>query len=57
MARASDDPAAQTRGALVPRVVTRRVQGREAGLVRTRTFLMGTPATVRLTADGVAGLP
>jgi hypothetical protein len=60
MARHSDDPTAQARGALVPRVVNRRIQAwRDAGLVRTRTFLMGTPATVWLTADGlaVAGLP
>jgi hypothetical protein len=60
MACHSDDPAAQARGALAPRVVNRRVQAwREAGLLRTRTFLMGTPATVWLSADGmaVAGLP
>jgi hypothetical protein len=36
-------------------VVNRRIQAwRHAGLVRTRTFLMGTPATVWLTADGLA---
>jgi hypothetical protein len=60
MARHSDDPSAQARGALAPRVVNRRIQAwRQAGLVRTRTFLMATPATVWLTADGlaVAGLP
>jgi hypothetical protein len=41
-------------------VVNGRIQAwRHAGGVRTRTFLMGTPATVWLTADGlaVAGLP
>jgi len=60
MARASDDPEAQARGRLVPRVVNRRVQAwRDAGMVKTRTFLVGTPSTVWLTADGVAtaGLP
>jgi hypothetical protein len=60
MARLSDDPPVRERGTLAPRVVTRRVQAwREAGLVRTRTFLMGTASTVWLTADGmaVAGLP
>ena len=60
MARHSDDPAARTKGSLVPRVVNRRIQAwRHAGLVRTRTFLMGTPATVWLTTEGgaVAGLP
>jgi hypothetical protein len=60
MARHSDDPAAQSRGALAPRVVNRRIQAwRQAGLVRTRTFLMATPATEWLFADGltVAGLP
>jgi hypothetical protein len=60
MARASDDPQAQARGRLVPRVVNRRVRAwRDAGLVKTRIFLVGTPATVWLTADGVAacGLP
>jgi hypothetical protein len=55
MARHSDDPDAQDRGALAPRVVNRRIQAwREAGLVRTRTFLMGTASTVWLTADGLA---
>jgi hypothetical protein len=60
MARHSDHDAARTRGALAPRVVNRRIQAwRQAGLVRTRTFLVGTAATVWLTADGmtVAGLP
>ena len=60
MARHSDDPAVRARGTLAPRVVTRRIQAwREAGLVRTTTFLMGTSSTVWLTADGmsVAGLP
>ena len=60
MAHHSDDRDAQARGALAPRVVNRRIQAwRHAGLVRTRAFLMGTPATVWLTADGlaVAGLP
>ena len=60
MARHSDHPDAQARGALAPRVVNRRIQAwRGAGLVRTRTFLIATPATVWLTADGltVAGLP
>jgi hypothetical protein len=60
MARASDDPEARARGRLVPRVVNRRVQAwRDAGLVKTRTFLVGTPATVWLTVEGVtaAGLP
>jgi hypothetical protein len=60
MARHSDHPNARTKGSLAPRVVNRRIQAwRTAGLVRTRTFLMGTPATVWLTADGlaVAGLP
>jgi hypothetical protein len=52
------DPTAQARGALAPRVVNRRIQAwRQAGLVRTRTFLMGTPATVWLTADGLARRP
>jgi hypothetical protein len=60
MARLSEDPAVRERGALAPRVVNRRIQAwRQAGLVRTRPFLMDTPATVWLTADGlsVAGLP
>ena len=60
MARHSDDPDARRRGRLVPRVVNRRVQAwRDAGLVKSRTFLVGTPATVWLTVDGVAaaGLP
>ena len=60
MAEASDDPEARERGRLVARVVNRRVQAwRDAGLVKTKTFLVGTPATVWLTADGVeaAGLP
>ena len=60
MARASDDPEAKERGRLVARVVNRRVQAwRDAGLVNTKTFLVGTPATVWLTADGTqaAGLP
>jgi hypothetical protein len=60
MARHSDDPEGRARGRLVPRVVNRRVQAwRDAGLVKSRTFLVGTPATVWLTADGVqaAGLP
>jgi hypothetical protein len=41
-------------------VINRRIQAwRQAGLVRTRTFLMGTASTVWLTADGmaIAGLP
>ena len=55
MARHSDDPEARERGRLAPRVVNRRVQAwRDAGLVKTRPFLVGTPATVWLTADGVA---
>lgn len=60
MARASEDPEAKERGRLVGRVVNRRIQAwRDAGLVRSKTFLVGTPATVRLTADGgaAAGLP
>jgi hypothetical protein len=60
MARYSHDPEARRRGRLVGRVVNRRVQAwRDAGLVKTRTFLVGTPATVWLTADGTqaAGLP
>jgi hypothetical protein len=60
MARHSDDPEAKARGRLVPRLVNRRVQAwRDAGLLKTQPFLVGTPATVWLTADGmaVAGLP
>jgi hypothetical protein len=60
MARASEDPDARERGRLVARVVNRRVQAwRDAGLVRTQAFLVGTPSTVWLTADGMtaAGLP
>ena len=60
MARHSDDPTAQARGTLAPRVVNRRIRAwRTAGLVRTFTFLNNTPATVWLTADGmaVAGFP
>jgi hypothetical protein len=60
MARASDDPEARERGRLASRVVNRRVQAwRDAGLVRSQIFLVGTPATVWLTADGMeaAGLP
>jgi hypothetical protein len=60
MARHSDDPEARRRGRLVGRVVNRRVQAwRDAGLVKSRTFLVGTPATVWLTADGTqaTGLP
>jgi hypothetical protein len=60
MARHSEDPEARARGRLVSRVVNRRVQAwRDAGLVRTQAFLVGTPSTVWLTADGMqaAGLP
>ena len=60
MARHSDDAEARQRGRLVARVVNRRIQAwRDAGLVKARPFLVGTPATVWLTADGVAaaGLP
>jgi hypothetical protein len=60
MARHSDDPEAQTRGRLTHQTVSRRLQAwKRAGLVKTQTFLAGTPATIWLTADGVqaAGLP
>ena len=60
MARASEDPEARQRGRLAGQVVSRRVRAwKQAGLAKTRTFLVGTPATVWLTADGVAvcGLP
>lgn len=60
MARHSDDEAARSKGSLAARVVNRRIHAwRAAGLVRTARFLFGTPATVWLTADGlaVAGLP
>ena len=60
MARQSDDTEARQRGRLVARVVNRRIQAwRDAGLVKARPFLVGTPSTVWLTADGVAaaGLP
>ena len=60
MARHSDDPDAKTRGRLTHQTVSRRLQAwKRAGLVKTRTFLVGTSATVWLTADGVqaAGLP
>ena len=60
MARASDDPEAKARGRLSKQAVARRVLAwKRAGLVNSRTFLVGTPATVWLTADGMAtaGLP
>jgi len=60
MARASEDAEAQARGRLSKQAVTRRVLAwKQAGLVQSRTFLAGTPATVWLTADGMAtaGLP
>jgi hypothetical protein len=58
MARLSEVEVAS--GALAPRVVNRRIQAwREAGLVKTKTFLDGTRATVWLTGEGMAvgGLP
>jgi hypothetical protein len=60
MARASDDAEAKARGRLSKQAVARRVLAwKHAGLVLSRTFLVGTPATVWLTADGMgaAGLP
>jgi hypothetical protein len=60
MARASEDPDAGERGRLAARVGHRRIQAwRDAGLVRPQMFLVGTPSTVWLTADGMqaSGLP
>lgn len=60
MARHSDDAAAKARGRVTQQTVSRRVVAwRQAGLVKSQTFLANTPSTVWLTADGTqaAGLP
>lgn len=60
MARHSDDPVARTAGRVAPRLAQRRVAAwRAGGLVASRQFLADTPATVWLTAEGMAtaGLP
>ena len=60
MARLSDDPGAQGRGRLTQQTVWRRLDAwRQAGLVKAMRILAAEPATVWLTADGMAaaGLP
>ena len=60
MARLSDDREARARGRVSRQGVSRRVRAwKQEGLVETRTFLAGEPATLWLTADGMAaaGLP
>jgi hypothetical protein len=55
MAQHSDDPQARARGRVTHQVVSRRVLAwKHSGLVKSRTYLVDTPATVWLTADGVA---
>jgi hypothetical protein len=60
LARLSDDPAARSAGSVAPRLAQRRVAAwRSAGLAVSRRFLVGTPSTIWLTAEGMAtaGLP
>jgi hypothetical protein len=55
MAQHSADPEARARGRVTHQVVSRRLLAwKHAGLVKSRTFLAATPATVWLTAEGVA---
>lgn len=60
MAVKSDDPATRAKGHVTRQAVSKRVRDwRSEGLVEARTILAREPATVWLTADGMAaaGLP
>jgi hypothetical protein len=60
MARMGDDVEAQARGRVSRQAVSRRVRAwQQEGLAEARRILVGEPATVWLTAEGmaVAGLP